>query len=217
MAARREFGLDGPIAIFDTEKSAHWHNDRVKAAIGSEPLAPHERADGTSMRGLDELKDFLGSVKEHNVSVVIIDQLTHILHDLREVYFAKHDIRFPKPDQYGMADAPLTKTMKRLVDSSINIICCAREQQVYGRYQKKNGDWTEGPVSVKFGAKESAYDFDILAHMQMVPVKGGAAQRVLTIDKDRSDTVNGKAFTFPYQVSEVFGGYLKSMGKVGGK
>lgn len=213
MATRKVFGLDGPIAMFDTERGSKWHVARVKQLAACDLITAPEREDGSTMRSHAELFDFVIAAAKAKVSVIVIDSLTHILEDCRFTYFAKHNITTPEASDYGPADKPFTALMQRLTDSSINVICCAREKQQYGRYKNSKGRMVTGPVGVKFGAKESAYDFDLLMQLQMVPQKGESDKRVLSVPKDRSRTVHGQAFTYPFKVSEIFGPYLQELCK----
>ena len=215
MATRAAFGLSGPIAMFDTEGGSRWHFDRVKQVTGLDLLTAPPNEDGSRMRALSDLKDFLAAALKSKASVVIIDQLSHVIEDCRNSYFDANNINEPEASQYGPADKPFTRLMKRLVDSTINVICCAREKQVYGMYKNSKGRMVTGPVGVKFGAKDSAYDFDLLVRMQSIPQKGQADQRVMSIEKDRSRTVHGQDFPYPYHVSKVLGGFLESI-KSGG-
>lgn len=211
MLVAAKFELEGPIGMFDTERGAKWHQRRVERLGGRQLVTPPERDDGTSPRSLEELTEFLKAAKKAKCSVVIIDSLTHVLEDCREKYFKANKISSPEASDYGPADKPFTALMKRLTDSSMNVICCAREKQQYGRYKNSKGKMVTGPVGVKFGAKESAYDFDLLIHMQTVPKKGEPDERVMTVEKDRSRTVHGKSFKYPYKISEIFSPYLDAL------
>lgn len=198
LAWRQAAELTGPIVFIDTERGAHWHRATVKQATGQDLLT-------LETRKLDELLPAFAEAKQLNAAVVVVDSLTHFLREIREQYFTKHDIDDPQPQHYVQADKPFKVLLDKMLRASSNLICCAREGQVYGPVKnKKTGKIGQAPIDTKFDAGKAGYEFDLLIHMQRHAAKDEESYRTCTVKKDRSQLVDSEVWRVPFKCSEKF-------------
>ena len=196
LAWRQAADLTGPIVFVDTERGAHWHRATVKQATGQDMLT-------LETRKLDELLPAFAEAKQIGASVVIVDSLTHFLGEIRDAYFAKHDIEEPEAKHYVQSDKPFKVLLDKMLRASSNLICCGREGQVYGAVKnKKTGKVGQAPVDTKMSAGKAGYEFDLLMHMEIHAVKGDSPYRTCTVRKDRSQLVDGEVWRVPFKWSE---------------
>lgn len=76
---RAFFGLDGPIAMFDTESGSEYVASKIKLDTGKELL-------GIKARSLDDLMTVGTECLKDGVSVLIVDSVTHIWRELTDAY-----------------------------------------------------------------------------------------------------------------------------------
>lgn len=210
IAGRAALGLEGPIAFFDTERGARFRALRVKEATGQDLLVMEDRT-------IAGLKSFFAECAKTGVSVAIVDSMTHVIEDLRTTYFAKRDIEDPEPGDYSKADKPFKELLNKMLSANLNIIGCARESQVWGRYKNSKGKMVNGPIGVKFGAGKAGYEFDLLLRMEREDKKEGGVERKCLIVKDRSASIvhgEGGVVSVPFDTATVLRPFFAASGAV---
>ncbi|MEL6705723.1 MAG: AAA family ATPase [Bacteroidota bacterium] len=203
VATKLALGLEGPIAVIDTENAFGFHAARVKSATGQDLMVA-----GT--RDLKEVETAIGEAIKGGCSILIIDSLTHVLRQARLDWCERKgkSLDQMQPQDYGASDARFKRLVDRLVTQQLNIILCGRQGTVYGRYKNKRGEWKEGPVGTKFNAGEAGYEVDVLIELGRDPKKDGSFDRTAVVRKDRSDTLPKGVIHVPWRASEVFSGFF---------
>lgn len=201
IATRAALNLPGPILAVDTERAYKFQAPRVLEATGQELLLLETREVKTLIEGLKEAKGA-------NVSVCIVDSVTHFLRELRDEWMKKNKRTSMDVGDYQESDKPFKKLLDGMVRSTSNLIICGRQGSVYGLKQNTRGKWTNGPVDTKMAAGEAGYEVDLLLELKQKIVPGKTVDdakivRQAFVEKDRSDTIRGTALTVPWDAAEV--------------
>lgn len=212
IAARREMGLDGPIAFFDTEDGTPFVADMVQRATG--------RAMGVvKSRSLDDLKATVKECIDGGVSVLVVDSITHVWREVCDTYLRRvnanqkargrdpfeklefqHWSAVKGPDLWGgWTDLFLT--------APLNIVICGRAGY---EYDMERDERTGRRDLIKVGVKmrvegEFGFEPSLVVEMDAEQVMNG--DRVTRIDhnalvlKDRNPdaatSLVGKTFRDP--------------------
>ena len=207
IATRDALKLTGPIAAFDTERAYKFQAKRVLEETGHELLVGETRDIKTLTEGLKE-------AKAANVSVCIVDSVTHFLRKLRQEWMRKNKRTSMEVSDYQESDAPFKELLDNMVKSASNLIICGRQGSVYGLKQNSKGRWVNGPVDTKMAAGEAGYEVDLLLELKkkIVPGKSLDEAKIIRqafVEKDRSDTIKGQCFTVPWDAAEVMAPYFE--------
>lgn len=190
-----------PIAVFDTEPAFGWLLP-IFNKNNIELLASDES------RALVDLMQFLDEA-EKSCDIVIIDSITHVWRDAQESFLSRinstrkangkkpiYALEFQhwKPIKSAWADFT-----DRFLSSKLHVIVCGRSGQVY-EYQDKD-DGTGKKELISSGTrmatdKELGYEPSLLIEM-VLEHEENKVINVASIQKDRSDTINGKSFRMP--------------------
>lgn len=202
MAAKKHLKLDGPVCVVDTEKAYRYHVDRVQEA-GAELLV-------SQTRDLDVLKSDLVEASKSGVAVFIIDSLTHFLESERDRWCERHKKQRHEMEggDYTSSDARFKALLDKMLLSDMNLVCCAREQLVYGSYRNKSGALKQGPVGTKFGAGKAGYEFDLLLDLKKIEEKGKPTKQIAVVEKDRTRNLQGQVLTVPWSAVEKLEPYF---------
>lgn len=191
-----------PVAFFDTE-------------TGSDFLIPKFQADGVELFTVKScaFKDLLdaGREAESACSVLIVDSITHIWNELNEAQLAAVNAGLKKKGKQPLRKlefqhmAEVKRTWAAwtsfFLNSKLHIIVCGRAGF---EWEWEVNDETGKKELTKVGTKmkvESEFGFEPSLLVEMERVSKGADAGAGWIHrahilKDRTDTVNGKAFDF---------------------
>lgn len=176
IGTRKFFGLDGPIAMFDTESGAAYVANRVKEEAGCDLV-------GVKSRALDDLMALTRECVNTNVSVLIVDSITHVWRELTDTFLRRlnedrkqrgwrevdrlefHHWNKLKPIWYRWTDLYL--------NAPLHIIICGRAGY---EYEMPVNEETGKRELVKVGTKmktETEFGFEpsLLVEMERVPVR----------------------------------------------
>lgn len=201
---RKHFGLDGPIAFFDTENGARYRRQRIYEATGRNPV-------GVRARSLDQLVKFVDECQREKVSVAIVDSLTHVWDRLCEDYLAQANAMLKKRGKKPIYKlefqhwGPIKERWRRWCDAFLNsdlhIIVCARAGNVYEWTVNSMGKREIEQVDEKFKAEYFGYEPSLLVHFEQVLAPVGEGRKDLiqraTVRKDRFDMLNGRHCDMP--------------------
>lgn len=198
---RNHFHLDGPIAMFDTEKGSEYIAADVKARTGHELLAIRSRS-------FDDLIAASHECEEKGYAVEIVDSITHPWRDICASYLKKindkrsrnnlpNRMRLEFQDWAPLKDYWNEKWTNWYLNSPVHVIICGRAGF---DYDFRENEETGRNQLVKTGIKmktESEFGFEpcLLIEMeriQEVPETGG--RRIIhraTVLKDKFGVIQG--------------------------
>lgn len=201
-AISKRVGAGRPVAFFDTESGSDFLIPKFEAA-GVELLRVKSKA----------FSDLLavGKEAEAECAVLIVDSISHVWNELGEAYLAR--INAPRKEKGWQLLKKLEfqhwASIKRewaqwtsfYLNSRLHIIVCGRAGYEYEFVQN---DETNKKELQKAGTKmrvESEFGFEpsLLMEMERVargPEPGDGWLHRVHILKDRTDSINGKAFDF---------------------
>lgn len=197
----KAIGSTKPIAGFDTEPAFSFILPLFQKA-GIELLVSDES------RALTDLMDFMDEAEKVS-DIVIIDSITHVWRDAQESYLKRiNDSR----QRYGKKLKPALEFQDwrpikaawaeftdRFLSSKMHVIVCGRAGQVYEYQDKDDGSGKKELITTgtrMATEKELGYEPSLLIEM-LADRQDGRIVNVALIQKDRSDTLNGKEIQFP--------------------
>ena len=190
-----------PIGMFDTEPAASYIIPLFEEA-GIEFLVYDES------RALKDLMAFMDEA-EKECSIVIIDSITHIWRDAQDSYLKRlNDTRKSqnkKPlfslefQHWKPIKAAWAEFTDRFLSSKMHVIVCGRAGSVYEYQDKDDGSGKKELITVgtKMATeKELGYEPSLLIEM-IADRHDGKITNTALIQKDRTDTLNGKEIQKP--------------------
>lgn len=193
-------GSTKPVAFFDTEPAASY-------------MIPFFQKAGIEFLVYDEsraLKDLMAFVDEAEkaCSIIIVDSITHIWRDAQDSYLKRiNETRASKHQKpiYALEfhhwkpiKAAWATFTDRFLSSKVHFIVCGRAGNVY-EYQKneESGKMELITTGSKMATeKELGYEPSLLIEMVKHREGGRIINRAL-VEKDRTDTLNGKEIDYP--------------------
>jgi hypothetical protein len=204
IGTRHEFGLDGPIAMFDTEGGAEYIADLILRETGKELL-------GVRSRSFDDLMQTAQECLDNGVSVLIVDSITHPWRELCDAYLAQINAyrkrkNLPPRNRLEFQDwAHIKGVWARWTDfylnSKLNIIICGRAGYEYDFEEKEDSRGNVAKELVKTGIKmktegEFGFEPSLLVEMERVqtPTGDGGFRlgRKATVLGDRFQVLDGQ-------------------------
>ena len=202
--ARRFFGLDGPIAFFDTENGTSYVARWIERETGRKLV-------GLRSRSFVDLIAMSNECVTAGVSVLIVDSITHPWRELCDSYLAqvnraREARRLSPRSGLALPDwAPIKAMWKAwpdfYINSPLHIIMNGRAGFEWG--EKQSEDDPEKSTLAKTGIKmktetETGFEPSLLIEMQrsMDPITH-AAQRVALVLKDRFRSMDGREIVNP--------------------
>jgi len=203
----KKYNLKKPIVYFDTENGS----DYLRGFFEKENIPFFVKKSRT-------FKDLMEavSIAEKEASILIVDSITHVWRELTGSYLAQYNReRFKKLcDKTGEERAKelfkpaiqlefqhwnvikprWAKFTDAYLNSNIHMIVCGRAGDIYDYQENENGK----KELIKSGSrmateKELSYEPSLLIELQRRNVNG-EEQLIAIVEKDRSDTINGKEF-----------------------
>lgn len=189
-----------PVGMFDTEPGASYIIPMFeKAGI---PFLVYDES-----RALADLMRFMEEA-EKECSVIIVDSVTHVWRDAQESYLAKINAGLKRKNykpiyrlefhHWMPIKAEWAKFTDRFLSSKLHVIVCGRAGSIY-EYQtnaetgKKELITTGTKMATE---KELGYEPSLLIEMIADRQDGKIINRAL-VQKDRTDTINGKEIDQP--------------------
>lgn len=204
IGVRKFFELKGPIAMFDTESGSKYINQLVKKGTGLDLV-------GKRARSFDMLMTTAKDCIKENVSVLIVDSITHVWRELCDAHLLsanetlKKRGRNPKFNLEFQDWGPIKRKWETWTDfylnSPLHIIICGRAGH---EYAQEENEQTGKKDLVKVGVKmkaESEFGFEpslVVEMERVVALKDkDVFDRQATIIKDRFDVIDGKSCVNP--------------------
>lgn len=197
----KAIGSKKPIAGFDTEPAFSFILPLFQKN-GIELLVSDES------RALSDLMDFMDEAEQVS-DIVIIDSITHVWRDAQESYLRRINesrARYgkkPKPSlefqDWRPIKAAWAEFTDRFLSSKMHVIVCGRAGQVYEYQDKDDGSGKKELITTgtrMATEKELGYEPSLLIEM-LADRQDGRIVNVALVQKDRSDTLNGREIQFP--------------------
>jgi len=190
-----------PVAVFDTEPAFSFVLPIFQKA-GVELLVEDES------RALADLMTFMDEAEKVS-DIVIIDSITHVWRDAQESFLARLNDNRKRAGKKPMASlefqhwrpikAAWAEFTDRFLSSKMHVIVCGRAGQIYEYQDKDDGTGKKELINVgtrMATEKELGYEPSLLIEM-IADRQEGKIVNVALIQKDRSDTLNGKEIQMP--------------------
>jgi hypothetical protein len=198
MAISNCLGNKKPVAFFETESGSDFLVGRFQQE-GIELL----RVKSHSLTDLIETIDEAEKV----ASVLIVDSLTHVWGNLIESKLnAVNKSRKSKNcdpierlefQHYADIKTQWARWTTKFLNANLHIIVCGRAGDIWERVENDKGKMELQSVGTRMKAeKEFGYEPSLSIEMERVLNPNGGWSHKATVLKDRSDSINGKQFTF---------------------
>ncbi len=197
----QKIGSTKPIAIFDTEPAFSFLLPLFEKA-GIEVLICDDS------RALTDLMDFMDEAEKVS-DIVIIDSITHVWRDAQDSFLGRVNKTRKQNGRKALASLEFQhwKPIKaawaaftdRFLSSKMHVIVCGRAGQVYEYQDKDDGSGKKELISTgsrMATEKELGYEPSLLIEM-ISDREDGKIVNVALVQKDRSDTINGKEIRMP--------------------
>lgn len=195
---RHHFGLPGSIAFFDTENGAGFVKPKVEKRTGRPMLVKRSRS-------FNDLMTFARACEDMDVSVAIVDSMTHVWRELCDAYLDKvNEKRSPDRRRFNLEFqdwGPIKSKWATWTDwylnSKMHVVICGRAGWEYNEEEDERGK----KKLVKTGTKmkvENEFGFEpgLLIEMERETTEGKLVNRA-TVLKDRWDLMNGESCDNP--------------------
>lgn len=199
IGVRKHFGLDGPIAMFDTEGGAEYVAPMIRRETGKDLV-------GVRGRSFDQLMQAAQECEAGNVAVFIIDSISHIWTEVQESYLKQVNAKraekhLPARGRLEFQDwAPLKRKWAKWIawylNSRIHVIACGRAGY---EYDFTTNEETGRKELIKTGTKmkaetEFGYEASLLVEMERVKQANGKPVLLhrATVIGDRFAVLDGK-------------------------
>lgn len=178
------------VAFFDTEKGSDFVQKKMSAA-GIELLVHKGRA-------FTDLISIIKECENNNVSVLIIDSISHVWRDLCDSYLKKTQKKMLTMLDWGILKSQWAEFTNAYINSKLHILMLGRAGHEYAAQENDETGKTE---FIKSGTKmkvegETGFEPDLLLEMERISTNDGIINRCWVI-KDRSDTMNGAMIDRP--------------------
>lgn len=213
---RATFGLDGPIAGFDTERWTGTRMRRVSEATGKPLMRKRSRT-------LKDAVTFIEWCVDNGVSVAIIDSVSHLWTTIQDDYLRQANDKRKKKGKYALDRIPISswqpikqrwrEFMDAYLQSPLHIIMCSRAKE---DYEIREGGEMEKTGKMKAQTeKGSPYEAHLSVLMSRRHEPGEFAGQDKIIQRawvmgDRFDVMGGHAMDFPD--GEFFQPHLDALG-----
>jgi len=197
----KAIGSKKPVVVFDTEPAFSFVLPLFKAAGIELLIADESRALADLMRFMDEA--------EAAADIAIIDSITHVWRDAQESYlsrlnnYRKRDGKKPllalEFQHWRPIKAAWAEFTDRFLASKMHVIVCGRSGQVYEYQDKDDGSGKKELISTgtrMATEKELGYEPSLLIEM-IADRDDGRIINTALVQKDRSDTLNGRELRMP--------------------
>jgi hypothetical protein len=206
IGTREHFGLDGPIAMFDTEGGAEYIAKMVRERTGKDLI-------GMRSRSFDDLCNMAEECVAEGVSVLVADSMTHVWRELCDAYMKQVNDQIRRTNERFSKKRPLRQRLEfqdwahvkgiwsRWTDfytnSALHIVICGRAGFEYDMQESQE---TGRKELVKTGIKmktegEFGFEPSLLVEMDREQEPDGDGGFVLrrraTVLGDRFGVIDG--------------------------
>ncbi|WP_440984952.1 AAA family ATPase [Xanthomonas sontii] len=201
----KAIGSTKPIAAFDTEPAFSFVLPMFQKA-GIELLVADES------RALADLMKFMDEAEKVS-DIAIVDSITHVWRDAQESYLARINASRKRQNKRPIAalefqhwrpiKAAWAEFTDRFLSSKLHMIVCGRAGSVYEYQEKDDGSGKKELITVgtrMATEKELGYEPSLLVEM-IADREDGRIVNTAFVQKDRSDTLNGKELRMPNYAS----------------
>jgi len=213
VAVREHFGLDTPLAMFDTEAGAAWVNPIVQYLTGQSLLCVRSRA-------LCDLLDTVTQCGNGAASALIVDSITHPWEEVCAAYLDEVNKKLAERQRRPRTrlefqdwatikghGSPWHQWLAAFLNSPLHIILCGRAGFDWEFEETEADDGTIKKELRKAGVKmrvESQFGFEpaLIAEMRRdanYSVESGHDEEIVhkaIVHKDRADAITGAIGTF---------------------
>jgi len=201
LITREHFGLDGPIAMYDTEGGSPYIGPTVQQATGK-PLL------GIRSRSFDDMLALGMEAEQEGAAVLIVDSVTHPWRELMDAYLQRvNNARAAKGlsrrTRLEFQDwGPIKETWGKWTDfylnSKLHIIVCGRAGDVWSWETNEETDRKElRSVGVKMKTEtEFGFEPSLLVHMERDHHPDGTLVHNATVLGDRFGLIDAKETAF---------------------
>lgn len=221
----KAIGSKKPIAGFDTEPAFSFVLPLFQKA-GIELLVADES------RALTDLMAFMDEA-EKSCDIAIIDSITHVWRDAQESYLSrlnksraaqnKRPIASLEFHHWRPIKAAWAEFTDRFLSSKMHVIVCGRAGNIYEYQDKDDGSGKKELITTgtrMATEKELGYEPSLLIEM-VADRDDGKIINTAVIQKDRSDTLNGREIPMPnyerlkphFTALNIGGAHFESMDK----
>lgn len=190
--SKSAMGTGKPVAFFDTETGSDFLIKRFEAE-GVELLVAKSQA----------FKDLLdvGKEAQGSCSVLIVDSITHVWRELCEAYRRRKRVNRLEFQHWAEIKNEWAAWTSLYLNSKLHIFVCGRAGYEYDtEVDEETGKKTITKAGTKMRVEgEFGYEPSLLIEMERVskgPEPGAGYWHRAHINKDRTDTINGRAFDF---------------------
>lgn len=223
IGTRKFFGLEGPIAMFDSEGGSEYVAPLIKRETGLDLV-------GVKSRSLDDLIKVGREAESGGVSVLIVDSMTHVWREVCAAYLKQvNDARKRRAERMRQPFSAQTRLEFQdwgpikdkfavwtdlYLNSRLHVVICGRAGYEYDYEERADGT---GKDLVKTGLKmktegEFGFEPSLLVEMeriQNVQETGGLIVHRATVIKDRFNVLDGQSADNP--TFEFFRPYLEQL------
>ncbi len=205
IGTREFFGLDGPIAMFDTEGGSEYVAPLIRKATGKEMV-------GLKSRSFDQLCQLTDECVEAGISVLIAESMTHVWRELcdaylkdvnkRLEYWAKQQKRQFKPrrslefQDWAHVKGLWSRWTDKYLNAPLHIIIAGRAGYEYDMEENDDGKKELVKTGVKMKTEgEFGFEPSLLVEMERVQDEtpdGFRLRRRATILGDRFGAIDGR-------------------------
>ena len=195
----KHLGLNGPIAMFDTEGGSEYLAAMIREGSGQDLM-------GVKSRSFDDLMGMARECESDGVSVLLVDSITHVWRELMASYMKKLNERLTANGRRAKSrmDIQDIMTLKELwsvwpdlyLNSKLHIIICGRAGF---EWDMEKDEETGKNVLMKTGVKmkvESEFGFEpsLLVEMERVQELGDITKIThrATVIGDRFHVIDGQ-------------------------
>lgn len=197
----KAIGSTKPVVVFDTEPAFSFVLPLFQKA-GIELLVADES------RALVDLMKFMDEAEKVS-DIAIVDSITHVWRDAQESYLARINDSRKRQNKRPLASlefqhwrpikAAWAEFTDRFLSSKLHMIVCGRAGSVYEYQEKDDGSGKKELITVgtrMATEKELGYEPSLLIEM-VADRDNGKIINTAVIQKDRSDTLNGRELRMP--------------------
>lgn len=197
----KAIGSKKPVVVFDTEPAFSFVLPLFQKA-GIELLVADES------RALADLMKFMDEAEKLS-DIAIVDSITHVWRDAQESYLARINASRKRQGKRPIAalefqhwrpiKAAWGEFTDRFLSSKLHMIVCGRAGSVYEYQEKDDGSGKKELITVgtrMATEKELGYEPSLLIEM-VADREDGKIVNTAVVQKDRSDTLNGRELKRP--------------------
>jgi hypothetical protein len=204
MGTRKLFGLDGPIAFFDTEGGSDYVAPIIERETGKRLMRVKSRV-------FDDLLSVGEECEENRVSVLIVDSITHVWREIMNAYLVKLNevltangkkarTRFTLQDIMKIKDI-WSRWPDYYLNADLHIIICGRAGFEWDMVENEDGNKELTKTGVKMKV-ESEFGFEpsLLVEMERVQNLNGDGPKLVhraTVLGDRFGVIDAKTCDDP--------------------